>query len=196
MQEELQRNSHCYKDFIPRRLRGKSVRGSFHYKRRPPPSYSSVYVRYLTIDIKIEDVDQALMLLTSLPSSYENFVETLLYGRKSLTIEDVLATLNSREFKKRTEGTKKETGDRLYVRGRSDHSGKAHFGGSLLFKSKGGIGKPKCFICHSKGHLKRDCPMNKSSGFVRMGKHNQDSDFSNDEGNTFFGEALMVVGND
>ncbi|GKF12309.1 gag-pol polyprotein, partial [Tanacetum coccineum] len=62
------------------------------------------------------------MLLTSLPSSYENFVETLLYGRESLTMEDVLATLNSRELKKRTEGTKEETSDMLYVRGRSDHS--------------------------------------------------------------------------
>ncbi|GJR39598.1 retrovirus-related pol polyprotein from transposon TNT 1-94 [Tanacetum coccineum] len=40
------------------------------------------------IDIDINDEDQALMLLTSLPSSYDNFVETLLYGRESLTLED------------------------------------------------------------------------------------------------------------
>nr|GEY90817.1 retrovirus-related Pol polyprotein from transposon TNT 1-94 [Tanacetum cinerariifolium] len=33
------------------------------------------------IDVDIDDKDQALMLLTSLPSSYDNFVETLLYGR-------------------------------------------------------------------------------------------------------------------
>ncbi|GKA73929.1 hypothetical protein Tco_0780231 [Tanacetum coccineum] len=49
------------------------------------------------IDIEIEDEDQALMFLTSLPSSYENFMETSLYGRESLTMEDVLATQNSRE---------------------------------------------------------------------------------------------------
>ncbi|GJX12900.1 hypothetical protein Tco_0204658 [Tanacetum coccineum] len=120
-------------------------------------------------DIEIEDEDQALMLLTSLLSSYENFVETLLYGRESLTIEDVLATMNSRELKKRTEGTKEESGDRLYLRGRSDHS---------------------------EGHLKRDCPMEKSSGFVKKGKHDQDSDSSDDEGNAYFGEALVVVRND
>ncbi|GJW85209.1 hypothetical protein Tco_0158354 [Tanacetum coccineum] len=52
------------------------------------------------IDIEIEDEDQALMLLASLTSSYKNVMETLLYGRGSLTMEDLLATLISRELKK------------------------------------------------------------------------------------------------
>ncbi|GKE31825.1 zinc finger, CCHC-type containing protein, partial [Tanacetum coccineum] len=144
----------------------------------------------------IKDEDQALMLLTSLPSSYENFVETLLYGRESLTMEDVMVTLNSRELKKRTEGTKEVAGDGLYVRGRSDYSGKAHSRGSSWFKLRVVTSKLKCFICHSKGHLKRDCPMKKSSGFVKNGKHDQDSNSSDDKGNAYFGEALVVVGND
>ncbi|GJX10912.1 retrovirus-related pol polyprotein from transposon TNT 1-94 [Tanacetum coccineum] len=120
----------------------------------------------------------------------------MLYGKESLTMEDVLATLNSRELKKRTEVTKEETGKGFYVRGRSDHSGKSHFGGSSWFKSRDGTGKLKCFICHSKGHLKIDCPIKKLSEFVKKGKHDQDSDSSNDEGNTYFGEALVVVMND
>nr|GFA39227.1 zinc finger, CCHC-type [Tanacetum cinerariifolium] len=40
------------------------------------------------IDTAILDEDQALLLLTSLPSSYDNFVETLLYGRDTLKLED------------------------------------------------------------------------------------------------------------
>ncbi|GJS19267.1 hypothetical protein Tco_0447899, partial [Tanacetum coccineum] len=80
--------------------------------------FNKLILDLANIDIEIEDEDKALMLLTSLPSSYENFVETLLYGKESLTIKDVLATLNSKELKKRTKGTKEETSDGLYVRGR------------------------------------------------------------------------------
>nr|GEW84716.1 hypothetical protein [Tanacetum cinerariifolium] len=100
------------------------------------------------------------MLITSLSSSYENFMETLLYGKESLTMKDVLATLNSRESKKRTKGTKEEAGDGLYVR------------------------------------KKRDYLKKKSSGFVKKGKRDQDFDSSNDEGNAYFGEAMVVVEND
>ncbi|GKD63558.1 hypothetical protein Tco_1305666 [Tanacetum coccineum] len=130
--------------------------------------FNKLILDLANIDIEIEDQDQdqALMLLMSLPSSYENFMRTLLYGRESLTMEDVLATLNLRVLKKRTEGTKEEIGDGLYVRGRLDNSGKAHSGRSSWFKSRGGTCKLKCFICHSEGHLKRDYPMKKSSGFV------------------------------
>ncbi|GJX53918.1 retrovirus-related pol polyprotein from transposon TNT 1-94 [Tanacetum coccineum] len=120
------------------------------------------------IDVEIDDEDQALMLLTSLPSSYDNFVETLLYGRESLTLEDVLSSLNSRELKKRTDA--KDDGDGLYVRGRSDHRGNQGRGSSRS-KSKGkGTYKLKCYICYSEDHLKKDCPKRnkkKSTGFVK-----------------------------
>ncbi|GKD38507.1 zinc finger, CCHC-type containing protein [Tanacetum coccineum] len=101
-----------------------------------------------------------------------------------------------KELKKRTEGTKEEIGDGLCVRGRSYHLGKAHSGRSSQFKSNGGTGKLKCLICHSEGHMKRDYPMKKSSRFVKKGKRDQDSDSSDDEGNAYFGEALVIVEND
>nr|GEU40479.1 retrovirus-related Pol polyprotein from transposon TNT 1-94 [Tanacetum cinerariifolium] len=164
--------------------------------RKKNYEFNKLILDLANIDIEIEDEDKALILLTSLPSSYENFVETLLYGRESLTIEDVLATLNSMKLKKRTEGTKKEADDGLYVREMSGHSGKAHSRGSSQFKLRGGTGKLKCFICHSEGHLKRDCSKKKSSGFVKKGRRDQDYDSSDDEGNAYFVEALVIVGND
>nr|GEY19621.1 retrovirus-related Pol polyprotein from transposon TNT 1-94 [Tanacetum cinerariifolium] len=63
--------------------------------------FNKLILDLANIDIDIEAEDQSLMLLTSLPLSYENFVKTLLYGRESLTTEDVLVTLNSKEMKKK-----------------------------------------------------------------------------------------------
>nr|GFA57493.1 zinc finger, CCHC-type [Tanacetum cinerariifolium] len=80
--------------------------------------FNKLILNLANIDIEIEDEDQAHMLFTLLPSSYENFMETLLYGMESLTMKDVLATLNSKELNKRTKGTKEETSDGLYVKGR------------------------------------------------------------------------------
>ncbi|GJZ51777.1 hypothetical protein Tco_0606292 [Tanacetum coccineum] len=72
------------------------------------------------IDTAISDEDRALLLLTSLPSSYDYFMEILLYGRDTLKLEDVLAILNFRELQKMTEA-KGDGGEGLCVRGRSDH---------------------------------------------------------------------------
>ncbi|GJR49563.1 zinc finger, CCHC-type containing protein [Tanacetum coccineum] len=70
------------------------------------------------IDTSKSNEDQALLLLTFLPSSYDNFVEILLYGRDTLKLEDVLVTLNSRKLQNMTEA-KDDGGEGFFVRGRS-----------------------------------------------------------------------------
>nr|GEX20730.1 retrotransposon protein, putative, Ty1-copia subclass [Tanacetum cinerariifolium] len=62
--------------------------------------FNKIVLDLTNIEVKFEDKDLALLLLTSLPASYEHFVDTLLYGREALTLEDVMATLNSKEIKK------------------------------------------------------------------------------------------------
>ena len=52
-------------------------------------------------DLKIEDEDQVLILLCSLPNSYENFIDTMLYGRKTITMNDVKDSLLSKELKRK-----------------------------------------------------------------------------------------------
>jgi len=44
----------------------------------------------LSIDVSLEDEDQALLQVHSLPSSYENLCDTLVYGKESLTLDLIL----------------------------------------------------------------------------------------------------------
>ncbi|RVW68241.1 Retrovirus-related Pol polyprotein from transposon TNT 1-94 [Vitis vinifera] len=56
------------------------------------------------VDVKMEEEDQAVILLSALPKSYEHFVGAMLYGREqSLTLEEVQEALNSKELKKKFE---------------------------------------------------------------------------------------------
>ncbi|GJU72676.1 retrotransposon protein, putative, ty1-copia subclass [Tanacetum coccineum] len=55
--------------------------------------FNKIVLDLANIEVKFEDEDLALLLLTSLPASYEHFVDTLLYGREALTLEDVMALI-------------------------------------------------------------------------------------------------------
>nr|GFC25430.1 retrovirus-related Pol polyprotein from transposon TNT 1-94 [Tanacetum cinerariifolium] len=92
------------------------------------------------IKVKFEDEDLALLLLTSLPASYEHFVDTLLYGREALTLEDVMATLNSKEIKERSKA-KGDDGEGLYGRGRTVHRDSRQSRGKSRSKSRGYVNK-------------------------------------------------------
>ena len=67
------------------------------------------------INVKIEDEGKHIILLSLLPPSYEHFVDTLLYGKYSLTMQDVKEALSSKESSKKLEI---RDGEGLTVRGR------------------------------------------------------------------------------
>ncbi|GKC87971.1 hypothetical protein Tco_1148620 [Tanacetum coccineum] len=120
-------------------------------------SFTSKLVADLAaIDTDISDEDQALLLLTYLPSSYDNFVKTLLYCQDTLKLEDVLATPNSRELQKMMEA-KGDGGEGLYVRGRSGKRDMELGTDSAWSKSQERSSRLRCYICQSEEHLKRNC---------------------------------------
>nr|GEW91508.1 zinc finger, CCHC-type [Tanacetum cinerariifolium] len=124
---------------------------------------------FAAINTVISDEDQALLLLISLPSSYDNFVDTLLYGRDTSKLEDVLAMLNSKELQKMTKA-KGDGGEGLYVTGRSGQRDMEHGTYNAWLKSQVRSSRLGCYICQSEEHLKRDCLRynhKKSQGFVK-----------------------------
>ncbi len=86
--------------------------------------FNKIIMDLKNIDVKVDDEDQALIMLCSLPSSYEHFVTTLLYGKDSISMEDVKASLHSRELRKRVsreEGDSQAEGS--VARGRTNEKG-------------------------------------------------------------------------
>ncbi|GKD25078.1 retrovirus-related pol polyprotein from transposon TNT 1-94, partial [Tanacetum coccineum] len=149
--------------------------------------FNKIVLDLANIEVKFEDEDLALLLLTSLPASYEHFVDTLLYGREALTLEDVMATLNSKEIKERSKA-KGDDGEGLYVRGRTDRRDSRQSRGKSRSKSRGG--RLKCYICQSEDHLKRNCPKNnrkKSTGYAKKDEQPSSS------GSTYDDSEVMMV---
>nr|GEZ56310.1 retrovirus-related Pol polyprotein from transposon TNT 1-94 [Tanacetum cinerariifolium] len=72
-------------------------------------------------------------------------------------IEDVMATLNSKEIKERSK-VKGDDGKGLYVRRRTNHRDSCKSRGKSRTKSRGG--RLKCYIFQSEDHLKRNCLKN------------------------------------
>nr|GEY66996.1 zinc finger, CCHC-type [Tanacetum cinerariifolium] len=108
---------------------------------------------------------------------------TLLYGREALTLEDVMATLNSNEIKERSKA-KGDDGEGLYVRRRTYRRDSRQ----SSLKSRGG--RLKCYICQSADHLKRNCLNNnrkKSTGYVKKDEQPSSS------GSTYDDSEVMMV---
>ncbi|KAK4718142.1 hypothetical protein R3W88_016480 [Solanum pinnatisectum] len=61
--------------------------------------FNSIIMDLKNIDIKIESEDQAIIMLCFLPLSYDTFVDTFLYGKDSISLDDVSNALKSKALK-------------------------------------------------------------------------------------------------
>ena len=71
-----------------------------------------------TIDEGLSDESKALLLISSLPKSYEHFVDALLYGRQTLSLEEVKSALGTKKLKDKQDNLKSESSEGLMARGR------------------------------------------------------------------------------
>ena len=101
-------------------------------------------------DEKIFDENQAIIILNSLPNTYKDLQEAIKYGRESLSLDDVLGALRSRDLEIKFE--KKVNFGSLQVRGRPQKRDQSKNFGKLRSKSKG---KKTCWHCHKEGHFKK-----------------------------------------
>lgn len=134
--------------------------------------------------VTIEDEDAALILLCSLPLSYENFVQSCVVGRDSITLEEVRSSLHSRELRHMVQhGSNEANGSGLTAHQQENRGRSQKQGGNKnrnRSKSKGKYSRDTCNYCKEKGHWKANCPKLKNKGKAAVAETDSasDGDFS------------------
>ena len=63
--------------------------------------FNEIIMNLKNMEVEINDEDQVLILLYSLPLSYTHFMDTFIYGYDSISIEIMKQSLNLSEMKKK-----------------------------------------------------------------------------------------------
>ncbi len=118
------------------------------------------------MEVKFDDEDLALLLLCSLPASFSNFRDTILYSRDTLTVAEVYEALTVKEKMRQmvnSEDAAGSSGEALYVRGRTDQK-KSNSGGKGKGKNQRGRSKSRgpsdelfCKYCKKTNHVIENC---------------------------------------
>ena len=142
------------------------------------------------IDVKIDDEDQALLLLCVFPRSHAQFKETLLNGRKSLTFEEVQSAMYYKDLNERKEHKPSTVGKGLAVKGkflRKDGKFDKKKGKSQQKSYSGETSGIRCYHCKKEGHTRKVCPERQK---ILGGKDNGDAAIAQDD---FESSDVLVV---
>ena len=74
----------------------------------------------LALEVKLEEKDKTLLLLSSLPSSYGHLATTIMYGKEILELKVVMQMIQKNELIKKTGYTEDASG--LVVKGQMGRS--------------------------------------------------------------------------
>ena len=139
--------------------------------------FNKIILDLENIEVKIDDKDQAVLLLNALPKSFSNLVEAMKFAKESLTLEEVQIAMKAKDQESRSE--KRSNAESLNIHGKGKRNSKSN--SKNKHKTKGGDSKEskseeqkeftyKCYHCHKEGHMKKDCP-DKDKTFEKPKKH-------------------------
>ena len=146
-------------------------------------SFNKILADLQNLDVEIDDEDKALLLLNSLPESYEHLTTTLLYGKDEIKFNDVSNALMNNEVRKKDQYAHRESSsDAFTARGRTSTRQKSRGRWKSRSKSRGKssdrrqLAKDECAYCHQKGHWKDNCPIKEKKESKVNVAQNKDED--------------------
>ena len=135
--------------------------------------FNQLVADLLKVEVKVEDGDGAIILLCSLPGSYEHLVTTLTVGKTEITTAEVVAALLAHDQMKKHNAAGNSTGDCLHVKGDQSAGDKK----SRKKKNKG----PMCYEYGEWGHIKRNyLELKKDSGSASVASASKSGDSDSD----------------
>ncbi|KAK2993261.1 hypothetical protein RJ640_015740 [Escallonia rubra] len=152
-----------------------------------------------SIDVKLEDKDQAILLLSSLPKLYETLKTMLLIGNEMLLADDVMSALmdssrvNGTSSRSQGEGLVVRSENKNgYGRGRGQSRNRNSGHGKDRSKSRGKQDKfsIECWYCKKIDHIARKCPEMKDKKNGKKHVNNVNVDEEDDKSND--GDLYLV----
>ncbi|GFS36514.1 hypothetical protein Acr_00g0046430 [Actinidia rufa] len=132
--------------------------------------FQSLVNQLTSVDLQFDDEMQALLLLSSLPESWETLVVSLSNSAPNgkLTTSMVMDALFNEEARRREMGSTDQSDSQALVsegsreRGRGQGRGHHRGTGKGWWRSQARGHTVRCFYCDQEGHIKRDCPKYKA----------------------------------
>ena len=134
-------------------------------------AFNQVVTDLARLGATVDDEDRAILLLCSLPSSYDHLITTLTHGKETVKNEDITAALLSYDMRKKN-AVEVSHGEGLLVKGEQWRKG-----------YEAGKNKKKniqCHKCKQWGHMRKDCPELNGGASANKATHGDDSDNSSD----------------
>lgn len=82
----------------------------------------------------LSDENQAIILLNSLPNSFEEVKAAIKYGRTAITFDEVVSALRSRDLELKTEKSTSSNGENYFAGGRSQQKGYNQIGAGKIVR--------------------------------------------------------------
>ena len=103
--------------------------------------FNKIINELLSVDVKIDEEDKVLIVLSSLSQSYNHIVTIMLYGKKTLILKEVTSTLLSNKIRKRSNQEERTRLGLVVTKIKGRGEGK-----------KGSSSSKACHFCHWEGH--------------------------------------------